>query len=148
MRKRVLPFSLFFFIVPSFLIAQKVLDCDSLYARYDSLSKERIGIVVYEKGPEFKGQNHLFLDNTETFTSGKIIARIIVNKHGGIECVEILRSDNEQLNGRAISLLQTLTFAPAELRGRAANAVLVLPVFFGKKLPIKSKVKNRRKSQH
>jgi hypothetical protein len=135
-----------FFLLSFFLNAQEVLDCDSIYARYDSLSKQRIGPFVYEKAPEFKRQLNLYLDSTEIIPSGKIIARIIINQQGRTECVRILRSDREELNIRAISLLQTLTFAPAELRGRAKNAELVLPVYFGKKELLKGKAMKRKKN--
>ena len=72
---------------------------------------------------------------------GKVFVRFVVDTLGTVHCAKVFKSDNENLNSRALEIINKTKFTPATQRDKKVNAPMVLPIMFGKP-PKKPRRKN------
>ena len=131
---------LFIFLFSSVLtMGQDLNDCSSIWIRYDSLSN-LLGRLAYGKPPMLTGS----LEVNDTMERGKVFVRFIVDTLGNVHCAKVAYSDNERLNAKAIEIIKTTSFTPAEQIGKKVNALMVLPITFGD-VPQKKKRRKKKK---
>jgi TonB family protein len=102
------------------------IDCEKFYKETNSETFSGYS----EKPPTLVGGfDQLFV--ADSSISGKVIVQVIVNLEGNAECVRVLKSDNEELNNRAIKLVRQMNFKPAKQKGKPVVSTLILPIVFG-----------------
>src|SRR5699024_2788251 len=72
---------------------------------------------------------------------GKVFVRFVVDTLGNVHCAQVLKSDNELLNSKAVGLIERTKVFPAVQRGKKVVSTMILPITFGAEPPSKNRKK-------
>ncbi|MBC6427322.1 MAG: TonB family protein [Ekhidna sp.] len=117
-------------------VSQAFDNCILLWRKYDSLSSNMVGLVIYESPPtpyrDFKIFYQRLVEQTAGMNDqGKVFVRFVVDTLGNAQCAKVVKSDNERLNAKALEIIEQTRFSPATQRGKRLVAPMMLPITFG-----------------
>lgn len=118
------------FLLVNFSALSQV-DCEDFLDRNGSLN-DRVFTGYYENPPTVLEKEYFnSFSNTNDGETGKVFVRFVVDTLGNVHCAKVIKSDNKQLNVKALEIIESTKFTPAMNRGKKIIAPMVLSITFG-----------------
>lgn len=116
------------------------INCDSIWNNFNGNAEPTELILLYEQAPRLiGGYDQLKRKVHNDHLKGKVYLQFVVDTMGKTRCIRILKTDNKELNDRAIKLVEEMKFTPAEKRNKPIVSTMALPITFGDVTPNKEK---------
>lgn len=107
---------------------------DEIITRYERQPAPQKGFKEF-----YNSLSGAFKQDTDT-----VFVRFVVDTLGVARCIEVVKSNNEDVGAEVVNIIRDTMFMPATQRGKEINAPMVLPLFQGKFSNIKHKAKKRQ----
>ena len=105
--------------------------CDSLYAIEDKFREGKIGLILFDVPPRvISGMEKLNNYTGSKDKTGTVMYGVVIDEVGRASCLKFASTTNKLLIEEANSIVQSLRFAPALLRGKGIKSTMYVAVRF------------------